>query len=239
MSAFLEIVKELTGDVSFRDAATKFTIAQLQEDAALFLNTEKRGGIWIVDKDGIEINIQTENILQTIVLPAAAVAFSGDSRTLYELLETSFFYNLVNPPSGGGGGLTTAGNGLSVRGGNEAILGGTLDQNTTVDLASFNLSFINGGIMTLSGGQVRTVLSQGSNYTVLNTDYAIEATAAITLTLPASPTIGQSHEIYANNNTVTINANAGQTIIGRTSTRIRRYSAIIVRYTSANNWLII
>lgn len=41
MSAFLEIVKELTGEVSFRDAATKLTIAQLQEDASLFLNTDK------------------------------------------------------------------------------------------------------------------------------------------------------------------------------------------------------
>lgn len=110
MSAFLEIVKELTGEVSFRDAATKFNIAQLQEDAALFLNTEKRGGIWIVDKNGIEINIQTENILQTILLPAAAVSFSGDSRALYELLETSFFYNLVNPTSGGGGGGFDVGN---------------------------------------------------------------------------------------------------------------------------------
>jgi len=98
MSAFLEIVKELTGEVSFRDAATKLTIAQLQEDAALFLNTDKGGGIWIVDKNGIEVNVQTENILQTIILPAAAVSFSGDSRALYELLETSFFYNLVNPP---------------------------------------------------------------------------------------------------------------------------------------------
>jgi hypothetical protein len=99
MSAFLEIVKELTGEVSFRDAATKLTIAQLQEDASLFLNTDKGGGIWIVDKNGIEVNVQTENILQTIILPAAAVSFSGDSRALYELLETSFFYNLVNPPT--------------------------------------------------------------------------------------------------------------------------------------------
>lgn len=105
MSAFLEIVKELTGEVIFRDAVTKFTIKELQEDAALLLNTEKRGGIWIVDKEGREVNIQTENILRTQVLPNPVVNFVGDSRTLYELLETDFFYNLVNPPttpSGGG-----------------------------------------------------------------------------------------------------------------------------------------
>ena len=42
MSAFLEIVKELTGEVVFRDAVTKFTIKELQEDAALFLNTEQK-----------------------------------------------------------------------------------------------------------------------------------------------------------------------------------------------------
>jgi hypothetical protein len=97
MSAFLEIVKELTGEVSFIDAITKFTIKQLQEDATLFLNNEKRGGIRIVDKTGEEINIQTENILRTSIAPALPVNFTGDSRALYELLEADFFYNLVNP----------------------------------------------------------------------------------------------------------------------------------------------
>lgn len=105
MSAFLEIVKQLTGEVVFRDAVTKFTIKELQEDSSLFLNNEKRGGIWIVDKEGVEINIQTENILRTQVLPNPVVNFAGDSRALYELLETDFFYNLVNPPTTPTGGV--------------------------------------------------------------------------------------------------------------------------------------
>lgn len=191
MSAYLEIVKELTGEVIFRDAVTKFTVKELQEDAALFLNTEKRGGIWIVDKEGREVNIQTENILRTQVLPSPVVNFTGDSRNLYELLETSFFYNLVNPPTSG------------------------------------------------SGVVESNILLQGSNYTILTSDYIIVATANITLTLPASPNIGQLYKIYANNNTVQVDRAGSQTIIGQTSVSIKKYSSFHIQYVSANNWLII
>jgi len=100
MSAFLNIVKEITGEVLIQDAITKFALKQLDKDAALFTSNQFRdGGVWIIDKFGSEFNVETSNILSTQVLPAAPVAFVGDSRALYELLESDFFYNLVNPPT--------------------------------------------------------------------------------------------------------------------------------------------
>lgn len=100
MSAFLNIVKEITGEVLIQDAITKFTLKQLDKDAALFTSNQFRdGGVWIIDKFGSEFSLETSNVLSTQVLPAAPVAFVGDSRTLYEKLETDFFYNLVNPPT--------------------------------------------------------------------------------------------------------------------------------------------
>lgn len=239
MSAFLNITKELSGKVLVEDANTGFVYKELDGTAALFTSDRFRdGGVWIIDVLGEQYHLETADVLTYEIKPLPPFSFSGNTRNLYELLEQQHFYNLVNPPSGGSG-LTNAANGISVRSGNTAILGGTLDQATIIDAAGFPLTISNGSVTTLSGGQIRTVLSQGVNYTILNNDYAIEATASITLTLPASPTIGQSHEIFANNNIVQVNANVGQTIIGRASVNIRRYSSIIIRYTSTNNWLII
>lgn len=104
MSAFLNIVKELTGEVTIEDANSGFVYKQLAEDAALFTsNRFKNGGVWVVDKNGEEFSIETDNVLTYELKPNPPFSFSGDTRNLYELLETSLFYNLVNPPSGGGG----------------------------------------------------------------------------------------------------------------------------------------
>jgi len=188
------IVKELTGEVSINSTTGGNTIKQMDVDACLFFsNRRKAGGVYIVDSLGGEFWLDVSLVDSTQILPAASVAFAGTPRDLYELLEASFFYNVVNPPSGGGG-------------------GGVVESN---------------------------ILLQGSNYTITTSDYIIVATTAITLTLPLSPSVGQVYKIYANANTVQIDANVGQQIIGKTTRSTRKQSAVIVQYIKTNAWAII
>ena len=90
------------------------------------------------------------------------------------------------------------------------------------------------------GGVVEdNIKTESSNYLVTTADFAIVAAANITVTLPASPAIGQVFEVYADNNNTTVAANAGQTIVGAASFSMAGYSAIRFKYISANTWLII
>jgi len=98
------IVKELTGEVSINSVTSGETVKRMNTNACLFFSNRK-GGVYVVDSLGGEFWIDISLVNSTQVLPAAAVPFTGTSRDLYELLEASFFYNVVNPPSGGGGGV--------------------------------------------------------------------------------------------------------------------------------------
>jgi hypothetical protein len=90
------------------------------------------------------------------------------------------------------------------------------------------------------GGVVEpNIRTESSNYLATTIDFAIVAAANITITLPATPATGQVFEVYANNNNVTVEANAGQTIIGTTNASLAGYSAIVIKYVFANTWLII
>jgi len=97
------IVKELTGEVSINDTTSGATIKQMAVDASLFFsNRRQAGGVYVVDSLGGEFWLDVSLVDSTQISPAAAVAFTGTPRELYELLETSFFYNVVNPASSGG-----------------------------------------------------------------------------------------------------------------------------------------
>lgn len=101
----VSIIKQLSGEVLISDFTNKVVIKELAETASLFLsNRSTDGGIWVVDEKGEEYHIPTTEVRSTQLLPSSGVIFSGDSKALYELLETDFFYNLVNPtttPVGG------------------------------------------------------------------------------------------------------------------------------------------
>ena len=186
------IVKELTGEVSINDYTSGETIKQLTESSALIYADDRlTGGVWVIDKDGQSYTVETSRVVDTQILPAAAVAFTGTTKDLYELLEKSFFLNILNPVSGGGGVNET------------------------------------------------NILLQGINYTITTADYIIVATADITLTLPASPNTGQLYKIFSAANTVTLNANAGQNIIGKTGVTFKNNAAIMVQYVKTNFWGII
>jgi hypothetical protein len=97
------IVKELTGEVSINSTTSGNTIKQMTVDACLFFsNRRQAGGVYVVDSLGGEFWLDASFVDSTQILPAAAVDFDGTPRDLYELLETSFFYNVVNPASSGG-----------------------------------------------------------------------------------------------------------------------------------------
>lgn len=100
------IRKELSGEVTFWRNGKLF--ATLDEVAAFELN-ERRGGIEIVDQYGYKILIETSQVRQTQIFPAAAIAFTGTVAQLWTLLVNGFFTELhkANSGGGGGGGLET------------------------------------------------------------------------------------------------------------------------------------
>ena len=126
----LSIVKQLSGSVLIVDFTSKLVLKELTEDAALLLsNRDQGGGIWIIDKEGSQYFVPIDILINTQILPNLALDFSGDARAAYELLETDFFYNLLNPPSGGG-----------VQ--NIYNTNGTLTANRTLTGSNFSLSLL-------------------------------------------------------------------------------------------------
>jgi len=90
------------------------------------------------------------------------------------------------------------------------------------------------------GGVVENnIRVEGSNYLLTTSDFAIVASANITITLPATPAVGQVYEVFADNNNVIVAANAGQTVVGSATFAISGYSSISLKYVFANTWLII
>jgi hypothetical protein len=142
------IVKELTGEVSINSTTSGTTIKQMTVDACLFFsNRRQAGGVYVVDSLGGEFWLDANLVDSTQVLPASAVAFSGDARDLYELLEGSFFYNVVNPASGGG--LSGAENGAYIAGGKVRLGTNPLIENTTISGAFTFKIDVSGADMTL------------------------------------------------------------------------------------------
>lgn len=107
----LTIVKTSAGTVLIQDFITKFVYKELQEVASLVLsdedkylsNTDEAGAIEIVDRTSQSYILKYADVVNTQILPALPVDFTGSLKDLYELLETSFFYNIINPPSSVGG----------------------------------------------------------------------------------------------------------------------------------------
>jgi len=93
------IVKELSGLVSFYEGGAM--VKQLNAVCTMQANP-KKGGVWVIDKAGREFFIDLGRVLQTQILPAAAVDFSGTVFDLWELLVNDFFEELhgtVIPPT--------------------------------------------------------------------------------------------------------------------------------------------
>lgn len=97
------IEKKTTGDVWIVDYTTSEVIKTLSATASLLLSAKtKTGGIYVTDSAGRDFWIDKDLVIETKIDPAAAVAFTGTTKQLYELLELSFFYNILNQVGAGG-----------------------------------------------------------------------------------------------------------------------------------------
>lgn len=76
--------------------------AALQRDCTMNISTQRQS-VEIVDSEGLSYTIFVAAVLETQVLPAAAVPFSGDLVALWTLLVQQFFNELHTSISGGGG----------------------------------------------------------------------------------------------------------------------------------------
>ena len=100
-----------------------------------------------------------------------------------------------------------------------------------------------GNIIATLGGVSTTVVSKSTSYTILATDNLILATAAITLTLPATAgNQGKTYSIKHMTNSgvsVIVDTTGGKTIDGESSkTLIAKYTTLTV-FTDGSNWFII
>lgn len=162
----------------------------------------------------------------------------------------------------------TASNGITANTSTNVKLGGALTENTTINGASntysFSLTNLNGFTITgnsgnlISGTNNGFVASTGANafsggmsynyaavtgtYTVLATDYLVNATAnSFTITLPTA--VGKQGQTFVIKNsgtatTVTVATAGGQTIDGSSTATVVAGQSITVVSTNAN-WIII
>lgn len=168
--------------------------AVLQRDCTMNISTQRQS-IEIVDSEGLSYTIFVAAVLETQVLPAAAVAFSGDLVALWTLLVQHFFNELHASISSGGG---------------------VVENN---------------------------ILQVAANYSILTTNYIIEATASnISIRLPTIGTdTGQVYRIYAppiGQINVLCDDPSGDRINGQISVTMKKYEMATFRALSANNWRI-
>ncbi len=104
----MQIVKTANNKIQFLVLGK--LILSLNNTASLQITSNEKG-ILITDITLKKIEIFTNEIESTQLLPAAAVPFSGSTQSLFELLDASFFFNV----SGGSGEVN---DGLNVGAGN-------------------------------------------------------------------------------------------------------------------------
>ena len=129
----MQIVKQTNSKIQFLVLGK--LILSLNNTASLKITSNEKG-ILIVDLTGRQIEIFTNEIESTQLLPTTAVPFTGSTQSLFELLDASFFFNV----SGGSGEVN---NGLNVGAGN-----GIFKQKSGLDLEFKTL--IGGGGLSIA-----------------------------------------------------------------------------------------
>ncbi len=87
----MQIVKQTNNKIQFLVLGK--LILSLNSTASLKITSNEKG-ILIVDLTGRQIEIFTNEIESTQLLPTTAVPFTGNTQSLFELLDTSFFFNV-------------------------------------------------------------------------------------------------------------------------------------------------
>lgn len=137
----MQIVKTTNNKIQFLVLGK--LILSLNNTASLQITSNEKG-ILITDITLKKIELFTNEIESTQLLPAAAVPFSGSTQSLFELLDASFFFNV----SGGSGEVN---DGLNVGAGN-----GIFKQKS-----GLNLEF-----KTLIGGSGLSIVNNANDLTI-------------------------------------------------------------------------
>lgn len=87
----MQIVKTTNNKIQFLVLGK--LILSLNNTASLKITSNEKG-ILIVDLTGRQIEIFTNEIESTQLLPTTAVPFTGSTQSLFELLDASFFFNV-------------------------------------------------------------------------------------------------------------------------------------------------
>lgn len=139
---------------------------------------------------------------------------------------------------------------LSSTGGASIYLNrGNATATTTIGSAAGTAVTVDGGTGTvthgfttvLSGGLRTNYTSQAGDYNVLTTDYMIDCTASLTVTLPdATAIVGQTYVIKnSGSGTITIATTSAQTIDGSASATISVQYVSITVVSDGANWKVI
>lgn len=126
--------------------------------------------------------------------------------------------------------------------GTTVIIPLSIVHNTANDFTVSFTTATSGNIIATIGGVSTAVVSKSSNYTITASDDLILATAALTLTLPATSGL-QGHSFTIKHMTdsglfVVVNTTGGATIDGElTKTLVAKYTSMTV-FTDGSNWLI-
>jgi len=137
----MKIVKQTNNKIQFLVSGK--IILSLNGGASLQVTSNEKG-LLITDITLKKIEIFTNEIESTQVLPAAAVPFSGTTQELFELLDSSFFFNV------------TGGSGEVNDGANIGAGEGVFKQKTGVDLE----------FKTLIGGTGLSIVNNANDLTI-------------------------------------------------------------------------
>ena len=151
----MQIVKTANNKIQFLVLGK--LILSLNNTASLQITSNEKG-ILITDITLKKIELFTNEIESTQLLPAAAVPFSGSTQSLFELLDASFFFNV----SGGSGEVN---DGLNVGAGN-----GIFKQKSGLNL-EFKTLISGGGLSIANNANDLTISATGGGGDMLKATY--------------------------------------------------------------------
>lgn len=183
----ITIIKTLSNTVLIKDKATGFIYKELKENSTLLFSSKEdrgevlEGGVFIIDEDSNTYNIRLSEVVDTQVLPAAAIPFTGAVKDLYQLLETTFFFNIVNPPTSTGVNIFNSNGALTA---DRELVGTNSPTNFSLGLIDLNKFLLNYEVKEEVIGD-QTILTLAYNFTLsgnanidvinipLNTDFDV------------------------------------------------------------------
>jgi hypothetical protein len=183
----IDIVKLANGNVAIYDSTSGDFINSLSPDI-VEIECNVNGSVKVVQDNGSVEYIDPATVANTEVVPAAAIAFSGDCADLAQLLSTDFFFVV----SGGGPTVIPIEIQLAASDETTALTAGTAKVTFRLPVA-FTLTAVRASLTTAqASGSIFTVdINQGGS-SVLGTKLTIDNTEKTSVTAATPATITTS-----------------------------------------------